>query len=70
MVEEYYNDIVEVESHEISAVLANNPDFTEDYIYSTLKESFEKFLRLGYFKGVDDCKSAADHLRKVQEQGA
>ncbi len=74
MIEKHFEDITEHESQELCGTIVGMADCSdvevEQFIVSSLKESFEKFLRLGYFKALDDCQSAAEHLRTKQEQGA
>lgn len=70
MIENYYEDIVENEVKELSNTFIGIFDVkgndAEWFLYDSMKTMAEKFLKLGYVKGIDDCKAAAEHLRSQE----
>lgn len=70
MLNEYYQDIIDIEVQELMNTFAtiNNiqNDDSEWFMYDNMKTLAEKFLKLGYLKGVDDCKAAAERLRSQE----
>lgn len=70
MIENYYEDIIEDEVKELSNDFIGIFDIKgaekEWFLYDNIKTMAEKFLKLGYLKGLDDGKTALEHLRSQE----
>lgn len=70
-IEKEYAEIIDDIVGELTGTIIGTYDISEDgaewFIYSNLKESMDKVLKMGYLRGVDDSKEAVGHLRQKQE---